>query len=162
MRQCCMSRKNTTVCLNVQACYRAAYAFLTSVSVPQCAIAQTEQPTRSAESAKLLKSDPLHVFSESVQQLSSTVTKSVVQVLTVGFGLATSGDKTDTAYLEAQRGIGAGVILSPDGLIVTNYHVVQGARQIRVRLQGLEKLKRPRSMPRRMAQSMRSWWASIP
>jgi serine protease Do len=101
--------------------------------------AQTEQPTRSAESAKLLKSDPLHVFSESVQQLSSTVTRSVVQVLTVGFGLATSGDKTDTAYLEAERGIGAGVILSPDGLIVTNYHVVHGARKIRVRLQGLDK-----------------------
>jgi serine protease Do len=107
--------------------------------VPGLSVAQTEQPTRSAESAKLLKSDPLHVFSESVQQLSSTVTKSVVQVLTVGFGLTSSGEKTDTAYLEAERGIGAGVILSPDGYIVTNYHVVQGARRIRVRLQGLDK-----------------------
>jgi len=100
---------------------------------------QTEQPTQSAQAAKLLKSDPLHVFSESVQQLSNNVTKSVVQVLTVGFGLTSSEDKTDTAYLEAQRGIGAGVILSPDGLIVTNYHVVEGARRIRVRLQGLDK-----------------------
>ena len=107
--------------------------------VPMLGSAQTEQPTRSAESAKLLKSDPLHVFSESVQQLSGTVTKSVVQVLTVGFGLASTGEKTDTAYLEAQRGIGAGVILSSDGLIVTNYHVVQGARRIRVRLQGLDR-----------------------
>ncbi len=107
--------------------------------VPGRGLAQTEQPTRSAESAKLLKSDPLHVFSESVQQLSGTVTKSVVQVLTVGFGLTSSGEKTDTAYLEAERGIGAGVILSPDGYIVTNYHVVQGARRIRVRLQGLDK-----------------------
>ena len=100
---------------------------------------QTEQPTRSAESARLLKSDPLHVFSESVQQLSNTVTKSVVQVLTLGYGLAQTNEKTDTAYLEAQRGIGAGVILSPDGYIVTNYHVVEGARRIRVRLQGLDK-----------------------
>ena len=106
---------------------------------PGLSVAQTEQPTRSAESAKLLKSDPLHVFSESVQQLSSTVTKSVVQVLTVGFGLASSDSKTDTAFLEAERGIGAGVVLSPDGYIVTNYHVVQGARRIRVRLQGLDK-----------------------
>ncbi len=101
--------------------------------------AQTEQPTHSAESAKLLKSDPLHVFSQSVQQLSSTVTKSVVQVLTTGFGLASDEDKNDTAYLEAQRGIGAGVVLSSDGYIVTNAHVVQGARKIRVRLQGLDK-----------------------
>src|ERR1700757_3322858 len=113
-------------------------ALILALSFALCS-AQTEQPTRSAESAKLLKSDPLHVFSESVQQWSNNVTKSVVQVLTVGFGLAASDTKTDTAYLEAQRGIGAGVILSPDGYIVTNYHVVEGARRIRVRLQGMDK-----------------------
>lgn len=100
--------------------------------------AQTEQPTRSAESARLLKSDPLHVFSESVQQLSGKVTKSVVQILTTGFGLTTDEEKNDTAYLEAQRGIGAGVVVSDDGYIVTNAHVVEGARKIRVRLQGLD------------------------
>jgi serine protease Do len=106
--------------------------------VPFHCVAQTEQPTRSAEAAKQLQSDPLHVFSKSVQQLSDTVTKSVVQILTTGFGLTTDEQKDDTAYLEAQRGIGAGAILSSDGYIVTNAHVVEGARQIRVRLQGLE------------------------
>jgi serine protease Do len=114
------------------------FALLLWMTPVFCA-AQTEQPTRSAEAAKLLKSDPLHVFSESVQQLSGTVTKSVVQILTTGFGLTTSEEKTDTAYLEAERGIGAGVLLSQDGYIVTNAHVVQGARKIRVRLQGLDK-----------------------
>jgi serine protease Do len=106
---------------------------------PLFSAAQTEQPTRSSEAAKLLKNDPLHVFSQSVQQLSATVTKSVVQVLTTGFGLTAEGQEKDTAYLEAERGIGAGVILSPDGYIVTNNHVVQGAHRIRVRLQGLNK-----------------------
>jgi len=101
--------------------------------------AQTKQPTRSAEAAKALKSDPLHVFSESVQALSARVTKSVVQVLTSGYALSGENQKTDTAYLAPEHGIGAGVILSPDGLIVTNAHVVQGARKIRVRLPGLEK-----------------------
>ena len=101
--------------------------------------AQTEKATPSAEAAKLLKSDPLHVFSQSVQALSANVTKSVVQVLTVGFGLSSENEKTNTDYLSAQRGIGAGVILSADGLIVTNAHVVEGARKIRVRLQGLDK-----------------------
>ena len=122
----------------------ARFAALIIVAValmPLPGLAQTEQPTRSADAAKLLKSDPLHVFSQSVQELSSRVTKSVVQVLTTGFGLSSDDDKsdTDTAYLEPQRGIGAGVILSPDGYIVTNAHVIQGARKIRVRLQGLDK-----------------------
>jgi serine protease Do len=105
------------------------------------AYAQTEQPTQSAAAARLLKSDPLHVFSQSVQELSSMVTKSVVQVLTVGYGLSSdSSDKTDTttAYLTPQRGVGAGVVMTQDGYIVTNAHVVEGARRIRVRLQGMK------------------------
>ncbi len=100
--------------------------------------AQTEQPARS-DAAKALKSDPLHVFSESVQVLSGRVTKSVVQILTSGYTLSGENEKTDTAYLAPEHGIGAGVVLSPDGLIVTNAHVVQGARKIRVRIPGLEK-----------------------
>jgi serine protease Do len=109
-----------------------------TILLPFCG-AQTEQPTKSAEAAKLLKSDPLHVFSESVQALSASVSKSVVQVLTSGFTLSNENQKTDTAYLAPEHGIGAGAILSPDGYIVTNAHVVQGARKIRVRLQGLRK-----------------------
>ena len=85
------------------------------------------------------------MFSESVQALSADVTKSVVQVLTSGFGLSSEKDKADTAYFAPERGIGSGVILSPDGYIVTNAHVVQGARKIRVRLQGLEKKSTPSS-----------------
>ena len=106
-------------------------------------VAQTEQPAQSSESTKLLvHNDALHIFSESVQQLSDQVTKSVVQVVTIGYGLTKeSGDKTDTAtaYLTPQRGVGAGVIMTPDGYIVTNAHVVEGARKIRVRLQGINK-----------------------
>ncbi len=110
-----------------------------ALAVPICVMAQTEQPTRSAEAAKALKSDPLHVFSQSVQALSASVTKSVVQVLTSGYGLSSENQQTDTAYFAPQHSIGAGVILSADGFIVTNAHVVQGARKIRVRLAGLEK-----------------------
>ena len=47
---------------------------------------------------RLLKSDPLHVFSQSVQELSSAVTKSVVQVLTIGYGLSSDNDKRQDGY----------------------------------------------------------------
>ncbi len=107
-------------------------------AAPQ-SVAQTEKPAQSSDPVTVPRNDPLHIFSESVQGLSSTVTKSVVQVLTTGFGLSSDDNKTDTAYLAPERGIGAGVILSPDGYIVTNSHVVTGARKIRVRLQGLDK-----------------------
>jgi serine protease Do len=109
--------------------------------------AQTSQSAPSPAPTVLLRGDPLHEFSQSVQKLSSVVTKSVVQVLTVGYGLSTDStdsdsdsDKTDTstAYLTPQRGVGAGVILTSDGYIVTNAHVVEGARKIHVRLQGIK------------------------
>src|SRR5271165_2287857 len=116
-----------------------AILFTALMTAPVFCSAQTEQPTKSADAAKLLKSDPLHVFSESVQALSASVGKSVVQVLTSGYALSNENQKTDTAYLAPEHGIGAGSILSSDGYIVTNAHVVQGARKIRVRLQGLEK-----------------------
>jgi len=106
--------------------------------IPIDGATQTEQPTRSPEAAKVLDNNPLHVISESVQALTASVTKSVVQVLTTGYALSSENQKTETAYLAPERGIGAGVILSPDGFIVTNAHVVQGARKIRVRLQGMQ------------------------
>jgi serine protease Do len=99
---------------------------------------QTEKPAQQAPAATSLRADPLHLFSESIQELTAKVTKSVVQIVATGYGLKTEKQASDTALFEPQEAIGAGVILSPDGYIVTNAHVVQGARKIRVRLPGLE------------------------
>ena len=136
------SRRMT--CMLVRARFLAILLVVTALAAT-CARAQTEEPTRPADSAKPLKTDPLHIFSESVQALSASVTRSVVQVQTSGYALSNENQQTDTAYFAPEHDIGAGVILSQDGFIVTNAHVVQGARRIRIRLQGLEKQSGARS-----------------
>ena len=108
------------------------------VMVSVGAVAQTETPVPAQSRAAVLRGDPLHLFSESVQELTAKVTKSVVQIVATGYGLKSEKQANDTALFEPQEAIGAGVILSADGYIVTNAHVVQGARKIRVRLPGLE------------------------
>jgi serine protease Do len=99
---------------------------------PATTLAQTEK------SSSALRNDPLHLFSQSIQALTATATKSVVQIVATGYGFSSEKTSTDTALFEPQEAIGSGVILTSDGYIVTNAHVVQGARKIRVRLPGLE------------------------
>src|SRR5271165_6547982 len=109
--------------------------------------AQTDSTTTPPAPAGALRGDPLHLFSESIQALTAKVTKSVVQISATGYGLKSEKQASDTALFEPQEAIGAGVILSADGYIVTNAHVVQGARKIRVRLPGLEGPGTDESLP---------------
>jgi serine protease Do len=106
--------------------------------VPVASFGQTETAAPPPTPAGALRGDPLHLFSESIQALTAKVTKSVVQISATGYGLKSEKQASDTALFEPQEAIGAGVILSAEGYIVTNAHVVQGARKIRVRLPGLE------------------------
>jgi len=115
--------------------------------VPQSGVAQGDPQTAAQSPAAAARRDPLHLFSESIQDLTAKVTRSVVQITATGYGLKSEKQASDTALFEPQEAIGAGVILSPDGYIVTNAHVVQGARKIRVRLPGLEVPGTSESMP---------------
>ncbi len=107
-------------------------------TVPVAAVAQNETPVPAPTPTAAPQGDPLHLFSASVQALTAKVTKSVVQIVATGYGLKSEKPANNTALFEPQEAIGAGVILSADGYIVTNAHVVQGARKIRVRMPGLE------------------------
>ena len=74
----------------------------------------------------------LDQLSSSVQALAARVSPSVVQVLVTGYEPRKEGG--GMAEVSRQRGLGSGVIVDPDGYIVTNAHAVEGAGRIRVRL----------------------------
>src|SRR5262249_8638958 len=74
-------------------------------------------------------------ISESLQDLSSRISPSVVQIVGTGFGFENDGTHASNV-LSKQRNTGSGVIVSEDGYIVTNSHVIEGARSIRVKVNG--------------------------
>jgi serine protease Do len=77
----------------------------------------------------------LRELSGSLERLSDSVHRAVVQIYATGYATAEdSGESGAAALLSKQRSTGSGVILSPDGYIVTNNHVVRLARRIQVRL----------------------------
>jgi serine protease Do len=80
------------------------------------------------------KLNAIENFSASLESLSEHVNASVVKIVTTGFGISDDSDSGNAAMLTRQRATGSGVILTPDGYIVTNAHVIQGARRIRVQL----------------------------
>src|SRR5713226_9253938 len=72
-------------------------------------------------------------FSQSLEALAARVRPAVVQIVSTGYGRG--DERTGSAsLLTRQRSTGSGVILSADGYIITNNHVVQSARKIEVKL----------------------------
>src|SRR5271155_5890441 len=80
------------------------------------------------------KVDSLEGLSSSLEVLARRVNRSVVKIVTTGFGISEDSDSNNASLLTRQRATGSGVVLTADGFIVTNAHVIQGARRIRVQL----------------------------
>ena len=80
------------------------------------------------------KADPLAEFSTSVVRLAARVNRAVVQIISTGYALGDESESGNASLLSRQRATGTGVVLSADGYVVTNNHVVEGGRHIRVQL----------------------------
>ncbi len=74
----------------------------------------------------------LRELDRSIERVVDKVSPAVVQIVVAGYGPAEDHGHTDTATIVRQRAVGAGVIVDPDGYIITNAHVVEGAQRIRV------------------------------
>ncbi len=69
----------------------------------------------------------LRALSDGFETLAERATPAVVQIVTSGYGPIEDGNPF-AATVARQRGGGSGVILDPNGYIVTNAHVVDGAK----------------------------------
>jgi serine protease Do len=72
-------------------------------------------------------------FSHSVEALTARVSPSVVRILVNGVETTPEGGRTQLRT-GLQESLGSGVIVDPDGYILTNAHVVDGAERIRVNI----------------------------
>jgi serine protease Do len=77
-------------------------------------------------------SELLRVLDSSLETVVSKVTPGVVQIVVTGYGPSEDHGHTETARIVRQHAIGTGIIVDPEGYIMTNAHVVEGAQRIKV------------------------------
>jgi serine protease Do len=108
----------------------AAIAALALASFAPPAAAQA--PASSAVSER--GTEATQELSRTFESLAKRVSPAVVEVIVIGYGAVDEGDSSGSSPLGRARGVGAGIIVDPDGYIITNYHVVKGAARVRVQI----------------------------
>src|SRR5262249_10335952 len=80
-----------------------------------------DEPTPAAEPVEARERVYFDAYPEAVSSVVDTLGPAVVRV-----------DTRDQSGGAGRGGVGSGVVISPDGLVLTNAHVVNGAKEIRL------------------------------
>jgi serine protease Do len=95
------------------------------------ALASAQTPAAPPPTAAL----SLGEMSDALEGLAADAAGAVVRIFTFRYGVPDRPGQSASDLVAKHRGSGSGVVLDPDGYIVTNAHVVAGARRIQVLLQ---------------------------
>jgi len=114
---------------SVRASILATFLFSAGTALRAQNVPSNQAPEKPGENAR---KDLLSQFNDSLQELTARVTPSIVQVQVTGYRATDEKNPDQTGVIGRQRSLGSGVIVDPDGYIITNAHVVKGAQSVRV------------------------------
>ena len=126
--------------------------------MPAAATPVAQQPAPSRVTALALGE-----LSKSLEDLATHVSPCVVQLFVTGYAPPEEQQEGGTGEPAIERSSGSGVIVDPDGYIVTNAHVVENATRLEVELPPPRRAPRPdaRSSNAAVASWARAWSRSI-